>query len=105
MGKQAISVTLASENITWLKGRLGSTGRRSLSELIDQIVTAARTGGTHGPVRSVVGTIDVDPRDPELNHADDAIRALFDESIGRPLMIKESKPTSGRTPRKKARRG
>src|SRR5205814_1071073 len=49
MAKQAISVTLDSDNLTWLKGRAGAAGLRSVSELLDQIVTAAREGGRIGP--------------------------------------------------------
>ena len=58
MAKQAISVTLEADNLTWLKGRAGAAGLRSVSELLDQLVTAARASGRVGPSRSVVGTID-----------------------------------------------
>jgi len=90
MSKQAISVTLDAENLTWLKGRAGAAGLRSVSELLDQIVSAARASGQVGPSRSVVGTIDIDPRDPSLEQADAALRVLFDASLRRPLMVKES---------------
>lgn len=92
MGKQAISVTLEADNITWLKGRTGAAGVRSVSELLDQLVTAARQSRHAGPSRSVVGTIDIDPSDPLLEHADEIVRALFDKSTGRPLMVKEVGP-------------
>lgn len=85
MSKQAISVTLHSDNVTWLKGRAGAAGVRSVSALLDQLVTAARQGGRVGPARSVVGTIDVDPADPRLEAADAAVRALFEAAVGRPL--------------------
>jgi len=90
MSKQAISVTLDAENLTWLKGRAGAAGLRSVSELLDQIVSAARASGQVGPPRSVVGTIDIDPGDPSLEQADAALRVLFDASLRRPLMVKES---------------
>ena len=62
MAKQAISVTLEADNLTWLKGRAGAAGLRSVSELLDQLVTrGAAVGPTSGPSRSVVGTIDIDP--------------------------------------------
>jgi hypothetical protein len=87
--KQAISVTLDADNITWLKGRAGATGVRSVSELLDQIVHAARQSGRVGPAVSVVGTIDIDSKDPLLAHADEVVRAVFDKSLGRALMGKE----------------
>jgi hypothetical protein len=90
MRKRAISVTLDADNITWLKGRAGATGVRSVSELLDQIVRAARKLGRGGPSMSVIGTVDIDPRDPLLAHADEVVRAMFDKSIGRPMMVKEA---------------
>ena len=105
MGKQAISVTLDADNLMWLKGRVGAAGIRSVSELLDQIVSAARTSGHIGPSRSVVGTIDLDASDPWLDGADDAVRGMFDASLRRPLMVKEASPVYGTARRKKARRG
>lgn len=89
MPKNAISVTLDADNLTWLKARAGAGEARSVSDLLDRIVTDARTRGTGGGVTSVVGTIDVDPSDPLLLRADDAIAALFTESLGRPLIVKK----------------
>jgi hypothetical protein len=105
--KQAISVTLDADNVIWLKGRAGATGRRSVSELLDQIVHAARRSGEVGPVTSVVGTIDIDPADPLLLHADDVIRSTFEESLGRPSRVKEVGPPyrAQRRVRGKRRRG
>lgn len=77
MAKQPISVTLDSDNLTWLKGRVSAAGVRSVSELLDQIVTATRNGGSDRLTRSVVGTIDIDSSDPLLKSADHAVRALF----------------------------
>jgi hypothetical protein len=77
MSKQAISVTLGEENLTWLKGRASAGGVRSVSELLDRIVSAARASGGVGPSRSVVGTVAIAAADPRLEHADAAIRALF----------------------------
>lgn len=107
--RRAISVTLERDNVTWLKARAGAE-RESVSELLDQIVTAARQGARTGPSRSVVGTIDVDSSDPLLTHADAAVRAAFDASLQRPLVVREvragyagrrAKPTrtARRTPR------
>src|SRR5205807_495645 len=99
MSKQAISVTLDADNVMWLKGRAGATGVRSVSELLDQLVTAARQTGRVGPSRSVIGTIDVDPADPLLERADDAVRYLFEASMGRPLAVKETRATYQPRPR------
>jgi hypothetical protein len=100
MSKRAISVTLDVDNVTWLKGRAGASGVRSVSELLDRLVTAARESGDVGPSRSVVGTIDIDPGDPLLERADEAVRYLFESSLGRPLMVKETSPEY-RAPRRR----
>ena len=106
MAKQAISVTLDADNLTWLKGRAGAAGLRSVSELLDQLVTAARETGRIGPSRSVVGTIDIDANDPLLEGADDVIRGMYETSLRRPLVVREQpaeyRPVRGR---KKGRRG
>ncbi len=83
MPKRAISVTLDAENITWLKGRARGGGARSVSDLLDSIVTAARGAG-QGVSRSVIGTIDIAADDPRLERADRQVRALFDASLGYP---------------------
>jgi hypothetical protein len=90
MGKQAVSVTLHADNLTWLKARAGSGEARSVSDLLDRLVSEARQRGGVGPVRSVVGTIDIDPADPLLLGADEAVREEFAESLGRPLVVKET---------------
>jgi hypothetical protein len=105
MPKQAISVTLDADNLTWLKGRAGAAGLRSVSELLDQLVTAARESGRIGPSRSVVGTIDIDANDPLLEGADAVVRGLYETSLRRPLMAKEPGPDYRITSRKKGRRG
>jgi hypothetical protein len=88
MGKKAVSLTLTTDNLTWLKGRSVAAGE-SMSELIDQIVSAARAAGRIGPTRSVAGTIDIDSSDPLLEGADAAVHALFQASLARPLMVAE----------------
>jgi hypothetical protein len=100
MGKRAISVTLAADNITWLRGRVGASGLRSVSELIDRIVTDARQRGSNTPSRSVVGTIDLDAADPTLEQADAIVRTAFARSLARPAMVRERAPRY-----KTARRG
>jgi hypothetical protein len=105
MSKRAISVTLETDNLVWLKAHAGATGLRSVSELIDRLVTQARTSGMSGPVRSVVGTIDIDAGDPSLEQADSAVRAMFDASLRRPMMVREVSPPYGPAPLRKKPRG
>jgi hypothetical protein len=103
MVKRAISVTLETDNLVWLKARAGATGLRSVSELIDRLVTRARSAGTAGPVQSVVGTIDIDAGDPWLEEADGAVRAMFDASLRRPLIARKAGPArSKKKPRGRA---
>ena len=110
MPKQAISVTLAAENLTWLRGRVGAAGLRSVSDLLDRLVADARAKGSVGPAASVVGTIDIDASDPLLLGADEVLRASVDRSLGRPLRVKEEDssgygaPRTTDTRKRKARR-
>jgi hypothetical protein len=96
MTKRAISVTLDGDNLTWLKGRAGAGDVRSVSELLNQLVTAARQGGYAGVSRSVMNTIKIDAADPGLDHADAAVRALFDASVARPFFARERPPVRSR---------
>ena len=79
MSKHAVSVTLGAENLLWLRAQARGPGRRSLSAVLDHLVSSARSGGAgHEPmIQSVVGTIHIAESDPELLQADAAIRALF----------------------------
>lgn len=88
MARRAISVTLDIDNVTWLKGRAGAAGE-SVSEMIDQLVTAAREGAHAADARSVAGTIDIDASDPLLEGADAAVRAAFAASLRRPFAVRE----------------
>jgi hypothetical protein len=105
MPKRAISVTLEAENLTWLRGRVGAGSSRSVSDLLDQLVTAARTSGQLTPSRSVVGTIDITEADPGLEEADAVVRALFDASLARPALVREGRPRDGVSRRVTRRRG
>ena len=102
MARKPLSVTLETDNVAWLKGRAGATGE-SVSELLDQIVTAARQDRHAGPVRSVAGSIDIDPSDPLLEQADDLLRTTFERSLGRPFLVRESRPALP-SPRKRSRK-
>jgi hypothetical protein len=103
MTKRAISVTLHSDNLTWLKARAGAVGARSVSDLLDQIVADARRATPGGAIRSVVGTIDIDTSDPLLLGADDVVRTLFETSLKRPTLVKESRAAYGAGVKKKRR--
>lgn len=79
MAKQAISVTLDEKNLLWLRGRVRTSARRSVSEVLDRLVTEVRTGLHPGAstVRSVVGTLRISESDPDLASADTAVREKF----------------------------
>jgi hypothetical protein len=97
MNKQAISVTLEADNLAWVRSRALAAGRLSVSEMLDRLIEDARTGGAGiGPgVRSVVGTIEIAPEDPELLTADEATRALFAHSVTRSARAMESARGAG----------
>ena len=105
MSKRAISVTLEEDNLLWLKGRAGAIGARSVSELLDRLVSEARKRGATVTSRSVVGTVTIPESDPLLERADEAVRALFVASLSRPLQVSEARASYGRRPRRKRRRG
>ena len=100
--KRAISVTLEEDNLLWLKGQAGAGASGSVSEVIDRLVREARTGGRTDAlaIRSVVGTIDLPPDDPDLEGAKAYVRDLFERSITRPMQVRERPPA-----RKAKRRG
>ena len=70
-------------------------GRRerqgSLSEVLDRLVSDARTAGRTdaAAIRSVRGTVDLPESDPELEGAEAYIRAQFDRSVRRPVVVKD----------------
>ncbi len=107
MAKQAISVTLDTANLVWLKARVGASDVRSVSEFLNRLITGARAKGSGHTATSVVGTIDIDRSDPLLLKADDAIRAIYEASLQRPLLVKEARaPYRAATrPIKRSRRG
>ena len=103
MPKQPLSVTLERDNLLWLRGRVAAGKRKSLSEALDEILTAARAGGQIADARSVVGTVDIAADDPGLERADAHVRALFDASITRPTVVRETRSPFDRTTRKPRR--
>jgi uncharacterized protein YfaA (DUF2138 family) len=100
MPKAPVSVTLDTDNLHWLRGRMASRKRRSLSDALDEIVTAARTGASSlEPIRSVVGSVVIPVTDSDLSGADAYIRTEFAASLDRPLLVHEPKATFGATRR------
>jgi hypothetical protein len=99
--KRAISVTVEEDNLVWLKGQAGASTGGSVSEVIDRLVREARMSGRTDPasIRSVVGTIDLPPDDQDLAGADAYVRAMFDRSLTRPMLVKERPPARKRKPR------
>ena len=53
----------------------------------------------------MVGTIDIDANDPLLEGADDVVRGMYEMSVRRPLMVKETKAEYQLPRRKKRPRG
>jgi hypothetical protein len=91
MPKTPLSVTLDDANLLWLKGRAAGRKKRSLSEALDDILTEARRGGAGADApRSVIGTVDIADDDPRLDRADASVRSLFDESMSRPVLVREA---------------
>ena len=93
MAKTAISLTIEQTNLLWLKGRARVMSGGSLSGAIDQLIAEARAGrlGQGDPPRSVVGTIDL-PDERSLSAGAEALTALFDTSLSRPIFIHEDAP-------------
>ena len=87
-------MTLQADNVLWLRAQAAVSSRGSLSEVLDALVTEARAAGRHDEktMRSVVGTIDLPDDDPALEGADAFIRAQFDRSVKRPMLVKETRP-------------
>jgi hypothetical protein len=106
MPKRPLSVTLEQANLMWLRGRAAATGRRSVSDLLDAIVTEARLGRRLAgvPSRSVVGTLDIAADDPDLERADEQIARLFSRSLSRPFLSEASAANSARTGRASRRK-
>jgi hypothetical protein len=104
MPKKGISVTLRDDNLLWLKGRTVATKGRSLSETLDDLVTAARTSGgvPAESIRSVVGTVDIADDDPALEKADVYLKSLIETSLSRPFLVREEPPPYRTTPTRKS---
>ena len=88
--KQAISVTIGKDNLLWLRGQASRTAAGNVSEIVNRLISEARTAGRAHPgtVRSVAGTIDL-PDEEALTEANRYVRALFDQSLSRPMLVRE----------------
>lgn|SRR5688572_22159862 len=91
MPKRPISVTLSVDNLTWLRARVTSGKRRSLSEALDDLVSSARASADGNTVRSVAGTIDISAIDPGLERADEFVRSQFSASLLQPMTVHEER--------------
>jgi hypothetical protein len=96
MSKQPVSVTLERDNLLWLRGRRTGRKRRSLSDALDEVITAARLTGDGGQIRSVVGTIDLAADDPRLERADLHIRGEFERSRADAGIAEQGEPAVAR---------
>jgi hypothetical protein len=85
MNKRAISLTLSPDNLLWLRAQTRVSGRRSISDFLDGLVSDARLSAKHegGAARSVVGSVRIDRSDPGLSKADAAVKLLFTASLSR----------------------
>lgn len=94
MPKHALSITLDQDNLLWLRAQTAAAKGRSLSETLDRLITDARQAGRVGAhtVRSVVGTVDINGDDPDLETADAYVRGLFERSARQPFLVRETKP-------------
>ena len=97
--KKAISVTLKSENLLWLKAQAAARTGGNVSEIVDRLIRDARATSTtdRAAIRSVVGTINL-PDDDSLAETESSVRTMFDRSLSRPMLVRE-------TPRRPSRRG
>lgn len=74
MNRKAVSLTLAAENLLWLRAQ--AAGGRNMSRIVDDLIGRARS--VHGSARvahSVVGMIRFKDFDPDV--ADREIREMF----------------------------
>jgi hypothetical protein len=79
MPRKAVSVTLDSDNLLWLRGQARGAPGQTLSAVLDGLIAEARSRGRvhRDSIRSVVGTATISPDDPDLLAADAVVRARF----------------------------
>jgi hypothetical protein len=89
--RKPTSVTLQADNLLWLRGQAARSGKGSVSEVLDRIVSEARAAGRTdaAALRSVVGSVDLPEDDPDLEGADAYMRSLFAASARQPMLVRE----------------
>jgi hypothetical protein len=92
--RRAVSVTIDEDNLLWLKAQAAASAKGSLSDVLDRLVSSARAAGRteQAAIRSIKGTIDIPDDDPELERASASVRQLFQHSLRRPMLVKETPP-------------
>jgi hypothetical protein len=90
-----VSVTLEESNLMWLRGQARVTSAGNVSQALDRLITSARTSSEARPVRSVAGTVRLPPDDPGLTTAKAAVRALFAQSLSRPMFVRDTSEPYG----------
>ena len=75
--KKPISVTLTRDDLLWFRAQTASKGCRSVSQMLYRLILEARNAQETPPSQSVVGTVRLDPSDPDLLKADAVLQALF----------------------------
>ncbi len=98
MAKRAVSMTLDTDNLIWLRAQAGPGG--SVSRVVDDLVGEARAGGRRlgSAPRSVAGTVGL--RDFEPATADRELRALFDAALGGNAAVHEQRARYDRKSRR-----
>jgi hypothetical protein len=81
--KAAISVTLTPDNLHWLKVRARALSRRSVSAVLDDLVSEARQVTV--PAQSVVGRVRLPDGERGLELGAREVREAFEKSLARPL--------------------
>jgi hypothetical protein len=91
--KKPISITVGIDNLMWLKGQAAVRTNGNVSELIETLIRDARAAGGIDPaaITSVVGSIDL-PDDEALGEADSYVKAMFERSLARPMLVRETPP-------------
>jgi hypothetical protein len=95
--RKPVSITIRAHHRRGLKAQAAATGG-NVADVVERLVQQARTGGVEVASRSVVGTIDL-PSDEAVSEAESDVRAMFDRSLRRPVVVKAPRA------RRRARRG
>ncbi|MCP4661590.1 MAG: hypothetical protein GY856_39825 [bacterium] len=95
MSIKTISLDLDSANLLWLQAQAIASGRRNLSQTLNEVLERVRTGGrtvagpdralgrSEGAILSVRGMIRLPESDPDLKEAKLAVRESFRRSVER----------------------